>query len=152
MEFDPQKHICKFFYYMEYEYDNPNWIEYRQRISADLYLQELKIEIVAPWNKVVAVYGYSLEDQMQALLPLIEWEKFEKTRDVSGYNLCHNGGYRDCWHYNFLCLNESGKPPIRNQLDVLFSGKHKPAYEKLLAWIIPQYKNKKEFKKYHLVW
>ena len=40
----------------------------------------------------------------------------------------------------------------QNNLDVLFNEKNKPAYEKLLDWIIREYSEKKELKKYKLFW
>lgn len=53
---------------------------------------------------------------------------------------------------SYLCMNESGKPLIQNDIDVLFKEKNKPAYEKLLDWIIREYSEKKELKKYKLFW
>lgn len=36
-------------------------------------MKELKIEIIDEFDKVVDVFGYSLEDKMEELLPLLEW-------------------------------------------------------------------------------
>ena len=83
---------------------------------------------------------------------MIRWELFEKTRDISGWDLQNNWGYSDGWGYEFLCMNESGKPLIRNRIDVTFNEKNKPAYEKLLDWVIREYAEKEELKKYKLLW
>ena len=75
----------------------------------------------------------------------------KKTRDMSGWNLKING-YRDGWGYQFLCMNESGKPLISNNLDVTFSETDKPAYERLLDWVIHEYAKMKVLKSYKLIW
>lgn len=147
--FDPKKHICKF-YFMKKEHLLEGG--YRQQVSADLYLKELKIEIIDEFDKTVAVFGYSLEDKMEELLPLLEWKDYEKNRDVSGWDMHNDWGYRDGWGYDFLCSNESGNSLIRAHLDVTFAEKHKPAYEKLLDWVCLNYSKLKEFKKYRLIW
>ena len=49
-------------------------------------------------------------------------------------------------------MNESGKPLVRNYIDVTFYGKNKPAYERLLDWVIKEYAGKKELKQYNLIW
>ena len=41
---------------------------------------------------------------------------------------------------------------IKNKLDVVFDDKKKPAYEKLLDWIVEKYAGEKELKKKRLVW
>lgn len=147
--FQPQKHICKFFFL---KYDHAGTSDYRQKISADLYLNELKLEILDAQDNVVDVFGYSLKDKLNGLLPLLRWEDFEKTREISDWGLGNECGYRDGWGYEFICMNESGKPLIRNYLDMLYKDKDKPAYEKLLTWIIKCYAHKRELKKYALHW
>lgn len=147
--FNPKIHIGKFIYQ---KYDHCSDSSLRPRITGDLYLRELKIELLNRTGELVNVFGYSLKDKMDALLPLIHWSDFEKTRDVSGWDLSGYNGYRDGWGYEFVCMNESGYPLIKNVLDVLFYDKNKPAYEKLLEWIIENYAGEKELKKKGLVW
>lgn len=147
-DFNPNDYICKF-YFLKYDYAKTS--NYRQKVSANLYLNELTIEIIDSSNKTIAIYGYPLKNKIKQLLPLIKWEEFEKTRDVSGCDLTING-YRDGWGYQFLCMNESGKPLIRNNLDVTFSETDKPAYERLLDWVIHEYAKKKVLKNYKLIW
>lgn len=149
MKFNAQDYICKF-YFMKY--DHTGACEYRQRVSANVCLNELKIEIIDLNDKVLDTFGYHLDNKLNTLLPLIKWDLFEKNRDKSGWDLPNNCGYRDGWGYEILCMNESGKPLIRNYIDVTFNEKNKPAYEKLLDWIIREYKGKKELKKYKLLW
>lgn len=149
MEFNSKDYISQF-YFMKYDHAITD--RYRQKVSANLCLKELKIEILNSGNKVIAVFGYRLDYVFDTLLPLVKWELFEKTRDISGWDLPNNWGYRDGWGYKFLCMNESGKPLIQNNLDVLFNEKNKPAYEKLLDWIIREYSEKKKLKKYKLFW
>lgn len=149
MKFNAQDYICKF-YFMKY--DRARTSDYRQRVSANVCLKELKIEIINSSDKVVDVFGYHLDNKFNTLLPLIRWELFEKTRDISGWDLQNNWGYRDGWGYEFICMNESGKPLIRNHIDVTFNEKNKPAYEKLLDWVIREYAEKEELKKYKLLW
>lgn len=115
-------------------------------------MKELKIEIIDESDKVVDVFGYSLEDKMEELLPLLEWKDYEENRDVSGWDMHNDYGYRDGWGFDFLCSNESGNSLIRNHLDVTFAEKYKPAYEKLLEWVISTFSKKKELKKYKLFW
>lgn len=83
------------------KYDHACTSIYKQRISANLFMKELKIEIIDESDKVVDVFGNSL---------------------------------------------------IRNHLDVTFAEKYKPAYEKLLEWVISTFSKKKELKKYKLFW
>ena len=146
--FDPQTHICKFFF-LQYGYSNPG--RYRQQISADLYLNELKIEILDSQDNVVDVFGYSLKDKLSSLMPLLRWEKFEKARNLSDcdHDIC---GYRDGWGYEFICMNESGMPLIKHHLNMIYDDDDRPACETLLAWIIKCYAQKRELKKYDLVW
>lgn len=146
--FNPKDYICKF-YFLKYDYAKTS--SYRQKVSANLYLQELTIEIIDSSNRTIAIYGYSLENKMKELLPLIKWEEFEKTRDISGWDLKVNG-YRDGWGYKFLCMNESGKPLIRNNLDATFGETDKPAYEHLLDWVICEYSKKNVLRSYKLLW
>lgn len=147
--FNPQYHICKFIYQ---KYDRFSSFDLRQRITGDLYLRELKIELLDKEDKPVYVLGYSLRDKMDVLLPLIHWSEFEKTRDISGWDLPGIAGYRDGWGYEFVCMNESGYPLITNELSVIFYNKKKPAYEKLLDWIIENYTGEEELKKKGLIW
>jgi len=147
--FDPKKHICKF-YFMKTGYISEG--SYVQCVSADLYLKELKIEIIDAFDKVVDVFGYSLEDKMEELLPLIEWKDYEKNRGISGWDMHNDGGYRDGWGYDFMCSNESGYPLIKAELNVSFAEKYKPAYEKLLDWVYENYGKEKELKKYIIWW
>lgn len=149
MEFNPKDYVCKF-YFMKY--DHAGTSDYRQKVSADLYLKELKIEIFDSDDKVVDIYGYPLDNKMEILLSLLEWDKFEKNRDISGWDLKSDWNCRDGWGYEFLCINESGNSLIRNWIDVTFKEKDKPAYERLFDWIIREYAQKKELKKYKLVW
>jgi hypothetical protein len=116
-----------------------------------LYLKTLTIEIFDENDKFEAVFGYHIDGKMDTLLPLIRWKDFEKTRDVSGWNM-ENSGYRDGWGYDFLCMNESGNPLIRNHLDVTFKEAYKPAYERLFDWVKQEYFRKKELRKYCLPW
>ncbi len=146
--FNEKDYICKFFYC---KYDYAHTSDYIQRISADMYRKELKIEILNKTGSVIDVFGYKLSQKMDKLLPLIKWEDFEKARDISGWNL-DNNGYRDGWWYEFVCMNESGNPLIRNYLDVTFEEQKSPAYEKLLSWVIRECSEKKEIKKYNLIW
>ena len=149
-EFNPQKHICKF-YFMKTEHLRDG--AYRQSVSADLYLKELKIEIIDAHEKVVDVFGYSLEDKINDLLPLVEWKDYEKNRDISGWDMHNDWGYRDGWGYDFLCSNESGNSLIRAHLDVTFAEKYKPAYERLLEWVYYNFgKGNKDLKKYKIWW
>lgn len=134
------------------KYDHACTSIYKQRISANLFMKELKIEIIDEFDKVVDVFGYSLEDKMEELLPLLEWKDYEENRDVSGWDMHNDYGYRDGWGFDFLCSNESGNSLIRNHLDVTFAEKYKPAYEKLLEWVISNFSKKKELKKYKLFW
>lgn len=148
-EIDAQKYVSKF-YFMKI--DHACTSRYRQRVLADLYLKELKIEIFDEFDKMIDTFGYPLETKINELLPLLEWEEYEKNRDKPGWDMKNDYGYRDGWGYDFLCSNESGHSLIRSHLDVTFSEKNKPAYEKLLDWVITNYSNKKEIKKYKLFW
>ncbi|MDD6039425.1 MAG: hypothetical protein PUD20_11625 [bacterium] len=147
--FDKKKHVCKFYFKKYEQYPSATL---RQYISGNLYLKELKIELLDRDDRVTVSVGFSLEEQLDTLLPLLHWEDFEKSRDTSGYEQKNNGGYRDGWGYDFLCMNESGYPLIRKRLDVLYNEKNKPAYEKLLDWMVAQYSKRDEFKKMKLQW
>lgn len=147
--FNSKYHIGKFIYQ---KYDSYISSTLRQRITGDLYMKELKIELLDREGNLVHVFGYSLEDKMDTLLPLLHWDDFEKTRDISGWDLPGDIGYRDGWGYEFVCMNEGGNPLIKNELNIIFYGKKKPAYEKLLDWIVETYAGKKELKKKKLVW
>ena len=74
-DFNPKDYICKF-YFLKYDYTKTS--NYRQKVSANLYLNELTIEIIDSSNKTIAIYGYPLKNKMKQLLPLIKWEEFEK--------------------------------------------------------------------------
>ncbi len=139
--FDPKFHVAKFIY-QKYS----DWFSsaLRQKITGDLYLRELKIELLDRKDEPVHVFGYSLENKMDELLPLVHWNDFEKTRVVSGWGLPGHNGYRDGWGYEFVCMNESGYPLIKNELNVIFPDKKKPAFEKLLGWIIENYAREKK--------
>ena len=147
--FNPRYHIGKFIYQ---KYDSYISSTLRQRITGDLYLKELKIELLDRDGNLVHVFGYSLEDKMDTLLPLLHRDDFEKTRDVYGWDLPGDTGYRDGWGYEFVCMNEGGNPLIKNELNVIFYDRKKPAYEKLLDWIVETYAGEKELKKKKLVW
>ena len=147
-EFDPQKHVAKFYYEQR-----TMWRQsYLCSIAGNLYLKELTIEV---WNfqgSIVDTFGYSIENKMNVLLPLLRWENFEKLRDVNGWDDLDYCGYRDGWGYRFACMNECGKPMISRYLDVIFEKEHEPADEKLLRWIKNWYSNRKELKEYRLLW
>ncbi len=147
--FDSKKYIGKFIYKK-----NDSYLEQtlRQQIIGNLYLKEIRIDLLNRDDKVVESFGYSLEEKLESLLPLLLWEDFEKTRDRSGWDLNNNGEYRDGWGYDFACMNDSGNSLIQNTLDVLFKDKNKPAYELLLDWIIKEYSGEKEFKIYKFYW
>ena len=80
------------------------------------------------------------------IIPLLLWDDYEKYRDISGWDLNNNGGYRDGWGYKLLCMGESGHPLLQFRLGVLFDEKKKPVYEKLLDFIIANFAGKKELK------
>lgn len=147
-EFDPQKHVAKFCYEQR-----TLWRQsYLQSITGNLYSKELTIEI---WNfqgGIVDTFGYSLENKMNVLLPLLKWENFEKLRDANGWDDPNHCGYRDGWFYRFVCMNESGNPMITRCLDVIFEKEHEPADERLIRWIKNWYANRSELKQYHLLW
>ena len=147
--FNTKDYICKFLF-SKYDYTSSGTP--RQRILGDLYLKEMKIELFDGNNNKIKSFGYSLDDKTEKLLPLLKWEDFERTRDISGWDLNNDCGYRDGWGYEFWCINESGNPIIKNNLDVMFEGKNKPAYEKLLDWLKREYAGKRELKKYKLFW
>lgn len=147
--FNPKFYVAKFSYQ---KYCPAVCSDLRQRVSGDLYLRKLKIELLDKKGNLSHVFEYSLEDNMNTLLPLLHWDDFEKTRDAFGWDLPGNAGYRDGWGYEFICMNESGNPMIKNKLDVVFDDKKKPAYEKLLDWIVEKYAGEKELKKKRLVW
>lgn len=147
-QYNTEKHVTKFIFE---KIDHFHIGEYRQKVSANIIMKELQIEIINSRNTIIAVHGFSLDNKMGSLLPFIRWDEFEKTRDVSGWDL-ENDGYRDGWGYKFICINESGKSMITNYLDVTFHKKEKPAYEKLLSWIINNYSNSRLLKEYNLFW
>lgn len=149
MEFNAREYICKFCFT---KYDHTGANSFRQRVCCNLYLKELTIEIINPSDKVTDVFGYRIDNKIKSLLPMLKWELFERMRDKSGWELPNVSGYRDGWGYEFLCMNESGKPLVRNYIDVTFYGKNKPAYERLLDWVIKEYAGKKELKQYNLIW
>jgi len=72
MEFNPQKHICKFYYQ---RYGVLGSSKYHQNITANLYLRELQIDIVGEDGNIVKSFGYSLEHVMEEILPMLEWNK-----------------------------------------------------------------------------
>lgn len=114
-------------------------------------MKELKVEIMNSRDNIIGVHGFPLDSKIDSLLPFIIWDEFEKTRDVSGWDL-ESDGYRDGWGYKFICINESGNPMITNYLDVTFHKREKPAYEKLLSWVIDNYAKSPQLKKYDLFW
>lgn len=75
MEFNSKDYISQF-YFMKYDHTITD--RYRQKVSANLCLKELKIEILNSGNKVIAVFGYRLDYVFDTLLPLVKWELFEK--------------------------------------------------------------------------
>lgn len=147
-QFDPKEHIAKFYFKPLFTWHQP----YVQEISGNLYTKELTIRISDFQGCEVDALGYSLENKMNALLPMLRWEKFEKLRDVSGWNAPNHCGYRDGWGYRFVCMNESGHPMISRYLEVLFEKEHEPADERLLRWLEREYANRKELKQYNLIW
>ncbi len=151
--FDPKTHICKFFYQ---QYDKRYCSAHSiLRVTGDLYLRELKIELVNSSNSdlIEEVYGYKINDEeMERLLPLLRWEDYEKLRGVNGWDMQNNGGYRDGWGYDFACLSEIGHPMLRFKLNVLFDNKKQPMYERLWEWIKQNYSDRTEFKKKQLLW
>lgn len=147
-KFDEKTHICKFYFK---KYDQYPSTTLRQYISGDLYQNELKIQLLDRDDNIIHSFGFRLEEQLGKLLPLLRWEDFEKTRE-SGIVEQKSIGYRDGWGYHFLCMNESGNSLIQNNLDVLYKEKDKPAYEKLLAWIVEEYSKREELKKIKLFW
>jgi hypothetical protein len=145
--FNTKDYICEFYFVKTgLIFDG-----YYQKIFVDLCLKTTTIEIFNADRKFETVRRYNLDEKMDTLLPLVRWKDFEETRDSSGWYM-RNSGYRDGWGYEFQCKNESGRPPIKNHLDVIFNKSHKPAYEKLLDWVKQEYSNRKEFKKYMLLW
>lgn len=148
--FDPQKHICKFIF-QRYEYTGDNRLY--QRITGNLYQNELTIELLSDtFHNVVETYGYKISQNMlNQLLPLLLWDDYEKYRDISGWNMKYDG-YRDGWGYKLLCMGESGNSLLQFDLNVVFSNKNKPVYEKLLDFIIANFSDKKELRDKNLLW
>ena len=147
-EFDPQKHVTKFYYEQRILWRQ----SYLYSIAGNLYTKELTIEIRNFQGCVIDTFGYSIENKMNVLLPLLRWENFEKLRDVNGWDDPNHCGYRDGWGYRFVCMNESGKPMISRYLDVIFEKAYEPADERLLRWIKNWYAKRKELEQYHLLW
>lgn len=147
-QFDPKKHVAKFYFDPQFMWRQP----YIQEISGNLYMKELTISIRNFHGDDIETFGYSLENKMNVLLPLLRWENFEKLRDVDGWDDPNNCGYRDGWGYRFVCMNESGHPMISRYLDVVFEKEYEPADERLLRWLKDWYANRKELKQYNLIW
>ena len=156
MEFDPKKHICKF--YFEPWGPVTSFFSYKQRITGDLYSKELKIEIFNQRDEFVEVIGYSLEPYIDVLLPMLIWDDFEKARDIQIEDLVdwpcseHSTGYRDGWCILFHGINESGRTMITTHMDETFRSGYKPAPDKLLDWIERTFGSRREFKEYKLQW
>lgn len=151
--FDPKVHVCKFFF-QQHDIHAEVWnARLLQKISGDLYQNELKIELLDGKGNAKMMFGYKLEEpELAELLPLLHWEDFEKNRDGAERGYKRSAGYRDGWGYEFVCLNESGAPLISDYMTEIFQEKYKPADEKLLDWIIDQYSKLPEYKKLHLLW
>ena len=151
--FDPKIHVCKFFFQQHDTFAEITNERLLQRISGDLYQNEIKIELMDGKENVKKVFGYILgKVELSELLPLLHWDEFEKTREDSVYRLKYSNGYRDGWGYEFACLNEGGYPLIEHWMTDIYDDKYKPAYEKLLDWIINTYSGCSEYKKLRLLW
>lgn len=147
-QFDPQKYVAKFFFEQRVMWEEP----YLKAISGNLYTKELKIEIRNFHGDVVDVFGYSLKNELNGLLPLLRWEDFEKLRDFEDWLSPHEMGYRDGWGYRFACMNESGNPMISRVLSAHFEEGYEPADERLLRWIKNRYVKRRELKEYGSLW
>ncbi|MGN1103205.1 MAG: hypothetical protein ACI4RG_13485 [Huintestinicola sp.] len=79
-QYNSEKYITKFFFE---KIDHFHTSDYRQKVSANIVMKELQIEIFNSQDNVIAVYGFSLDNKMSSLLPFIRWDEFEKTRDIS---------------------------------------------------------------------
>ena len=146
--FDPSTHVAKFYFEQRMMWHE----KYLKSIGGNLYTQELTIEIRDFQGNVGEIFGFSLEDKMNELLPLVHWEDFEKLRDFEPWLAPHQRGYRDGWGYRFVCMNESGNPMISSGLEVLFEKGYEPADERLLRWIKNRYAKRRELSEYGMLW
>lgn len=151
--FNPKVHVCEFYFQQHDTFAEITNERLLQKISGDLYQNELKIELLDGKSNVKKIFVYKLEEpELAELLPLLHWDDFEKTRDGVERDFKRSAGYRDGWGYEFVCLNESGAPLIRDYMTEIFKEKYKPADEKLLDWIINRYSKLSEYKKIRLIW
>lgn len=150
--FDSEKYICKFAF-ETYGFGLLN----QYKIRCDLRLKEIVFEFYDKRGKYLESVGYKLSDSsVNEMLPFVEWEHFEKYRDLpNGWNWDFNNGhcgYRDGWGYNFWCLSQNGYPLLQINMNCIFCKDKLPPYEKLLKFLEKKYKNKKELKSWYIIW
>lgn len=146
--FDPRTHVAKFYFEQYAMWEEP----YLKEIFGNLYTKELTIEIRNFRGNIVDVFGYSLANELNGLLPLLRWVDFEKLRNFDAVSSLHQTGYRDGWGYRFVCMNESGDPMISSFLGGIFEKSYEPADERLLRWIKNRYAKRRELSEYGMLW
>lgn len=144
--FNPKIHICKFGFEL---YDYAGVFPYLYKILGNLYQMEISVIFLAKQsNEVIDTIGIKISQQrLNALLPLIMMDDFEKLRDKpepaewkleKGVN-----GYRDGWGYHFWCLSESGMPLLQTYMSDTYKVDMMPPDERLLHFIKMNYNRKK---------
>lgn len=154
-DFNSKIHICKFGFEL---YDHACVVPFEYKVIVDLFLREIKILF---YNKrteeMVDAVGLKITShKFSLLLPLIDWNDFEKIRNLPPewdwkFENGHNG-YRDGWGYQFWCISESGMPIIQKNMIVIFNEKMLPPHEKLLKWLRVNYSSEPILKDKKIMW
>lgn len=118
---------------------------YYQQITCNMDLKTLRIDLFDKYYEIVEIYNYNLsETQFNELLRLLLWDEFEKYKDSDQWG-SDNIGYRDCWGYEILLVNDNKDYMLQFYADEIFDDYNKPPYEKLIDWIKRNFAKRKEF-------